>query len=500
VFQSANDHHSGERILSLVKDAGLHTASPIQRQLFPELPSEKDLLIEAGDEEGKALALLFPALIRNERPARELYALILTADRTKLLRSDILLRKLTSKQFKGQQFAVLGTESQAKKELRLISRRLNIIVGTPERIIDHLRRGNLDLSSLSTLVLDVPDEPHREGFEQDAEFILSKIPSRIQTVIFAPHPEKLEFLAAFQRRSTSLTRAQREDYLLHMQLYTCSRNKAEAAARILLGRGRVKNCLLICENNEEAQTLRRLLQVSGVDGQADACIISGGSTENIPMQGINTILFAGILPEIGTIKKLVADTGKDPAEVELLTVCDTDNAECLKTLTTMEEARIMSLEEKAMPSNQEVLKGHIENILNTIKIDEDPEILNSYRSLLRKHVPFFMRSYFAAYLLKESGAKLNLPNEKEKSDRRRKEKMKTLFVSIGKNRKVYPKDLVYLFRSTLSLEKAEIGSVKVLDNYSFVEISELRSQEAISKMDGMEYRGRKITVNYSRKK
>jgi RNA recognition motif-containing protein len=73
-------------------------------------------------------------------------------------------------------------------------------------------------------------------------------------------------------------------------------------------------------------------------------------------------------------------------------------------------------------------------------------------------------------------------------------------VSIGKNRKVYPKDLVGLFCSTLGIDSQSLGSVKVLDNYSFVDIPTPYAQKAIDELDGKDYRGRKITVNFARKR
>ena len=76
----------------------------------------------------------------------------------------------------------------------------------------------------------------------------------------------------------------------------------------------------------------------------------------------------------------------------------------------------------------------------------------------------------------------------------------TLFVSVGKNRKVFPNDLRGLFTSRLELASGEIKNIKILDNYSFIDIPESHASRAIDLLDATDYRGRKITVNYSRKK
>ncbi len=509
MFHFANGHFSAKEIQLLVKEAGFDGNSPLQRQLIPELPHEKDLLIEAGPEEEKELALLLPVIVRKNPASKNVHTLVLTGDSGTLIRAESIFRRLSGKRVRGQQLSVLGQENQARKELKLISRHPNIIVGTPERIIDHLRRGNLELSELKTMILDVPEEPEREGFEQDAEFILSKCSGRIQSVVFASEPDKLEFLKGFQRRPTILKRDKRESCMLQLAHYTVSGECTETTGRILLSRGRVEECLVVFDSRSEAEKLKLFLQRSGISAAllpdlskagTAGCIISPTITGMVPLHGIRAILFSGIFPTAPQVRNIITESGSSPDNVELLVVS-----------SNIEEHNSMNLEEKKLPSDEEVLKGHIENILKTIKIDEDPELLNRYRKIVRKNVPFFMRSYLAAYLLKETGGKLKLSGsgeraKKEPGRRRKKEQMEssggkqTLFVSIGKNRKVYPKDLVQLFRATLSLEKEDVGAVKVLDNYSFVEINESRSQDAIEKMDGMEFRGRKITVNFARKK
>ncbi len=75
-----------------------------------------------------------------------------------------------------------------------------------------------------------------------------------------------------------------------------------------------------------------------------------------------------------------------------------------------------------------------------------------------------------------------------------------LFVSIGRNRRVYPRDLTDLFTETLKLRADEIGSVRVFDKYSFVEIASSRAQEAITQLSGKDFKGRPISVNFAKKR
>lgn len=151
----------------------------------------------------------------------------------------------------------------------------------------------------------------------------------------------------------------------------------------------------------------------------------------------------------------------------------------------------MQNKEENLPINQEMTIQSIGEIVKRIKEEEDPIELNHYRKLIKKNVPLSIRSYFSAYLFKESLA-ANIGKKGNKFTR--------LFISIGKTRRIFPKDLIDLFTTKLNLTKNQIGVVKVLDNYSFLEISSAVAERAISALSGFNYKGRRISVNYARKK
>ena len=78
--------------------------------------------------------------------------------------------------------------------------------------------------------------------------------------------------------------------------------------------------------------------------------------------------------------------------------------------------------------------------------------------------------------------------------------MTSVFIGIGKNRRVFPRDLVALFTEVEGITGDDIGQIKILDNYSFMEINPDRAQTAIDAVNGREFRGRKLNVNYARRK
>lgn len=140
------------------------------------------------------------------------------------------------------------------------------------------------------------------------------------------------------------------------------------------------------------------------------------------------------------------------------------------------------------PSN---LEGFLQEVLRRIKSEADPAELNQVRQIFKKQVPLFMRSYVAAYLLRYGTAR---------PPRRRPDASSTLFISIGKNRRVFPRDLVQFLITAGKVQKHEIGDIKILDNYSFVEVEESKAGGVISLLDGTNFRGRRITVNFAKKR
>ena len=188
------------------------------------------------------------------------------------------------------------------------------------------------------------------------------------------------------------------------------------------------------------------------------------------------------------------------------------------------------------------IKASLESILDEIHSTDNPEELNQLRAIFRKSVPLFSRAYVAAYLLKKAGipgagevpgrrpnpasapaAKREIRPAREPREPRppreprqaaepreiredhaeqnvERENMTTLFVGIGRTRRVYPRDLMGLLIEQCELPKELIGNIKILDNYSFVDIHNDHAQSVIDKLNNSEFRGRTLSVNFAKKK
>jgi hypothetical protein len=193
-----------------------------------------------------------------------------------------------------------------------------------------------------------------------------------------------------------------------------------------------------------------------------------------------------------------------------------------------------------MAFDREKIKQKIAEINEKIGGEADPRLLNEYRVLFKKGISFFRRSWAAAYLLmlydlgqgagnsrKESGSRSragpSLEGEGKKSPRRAEgsgkrdggetsgrtaaprpflaeEESRRLFISIGRNRRVFPREILGLILTRAQVAREDIGMMRILDSYSFVQVRDTAADAVIEALNGTTFRGKTITANYARLK
>ena len=137
--------------------------------------------------------------------------------------------------------------------------------------------------------------------------------------------------------------------------------------------------------------------------------------------------------------------------------------------------------------------SEIDILLQKVKKESDSngiEDLKVYKKIFKRTIPRSMRPWISAYLLRQS--------VKSRSPRTLADAA-SLFISVGRNRKVYPKNLIHLFIHTGKIEREEIGEIKIFDNYSFIEIKAPVARKVIDNLDGINFRGRTLNVNFAKK-
>ncbi|PJG85039.1 DEAD/DEAH box helicase [Conservatibacter flavescens] len=180
-----------EFILSAVSDLGFETPSPIQQACIPHLLNGQDVLGMAQTGSGKTAAFSLPLLAQINPDERYPQMLVMAPTRELAIQVADACEHF-SKNAKGIHIVTLYGGQRYDIQLRALKQGAQVIVGTPGRILDHIRRGTLDLSELRFIVLDEADEMLRMGFIDDVETVMAELPEQHQTALFsATMPEPI---------------------------------------------------------------------------------------------------------------------------------------------------------------------------------------------------------------------------------------------------------------------------------------------------------------------
>jgi hypothetical protein len=163
--------------------------------------------------------------------------------------------------------------------------------------------------------------------------------------------------------------------------------------------------------------------------------------------------------------------------------------------------------------DKEKTKQIISLVLEKIKTEVDLQTLEEYRRLFKKETSLFNRSLAAAYLLMlcDQGKTLQLKDYRkrpassgtdEAPDAQRyplaEEESTRLFFSVGRSRRVFPREILGIINTKTAVPREDIGAIRILDNYSFVQVRDSVAEKIIEALNGMIFRGRPLTVNYAK--
>ena len=173
-----------QSILDAVNQIGFVTPSPIQQETIPHLLEGRDVLGMAQTGSGKTAAFSLTLLSKIDPNARHPQMLVMAPTRELAIQVADACEQFT-KNMKGVRVVTVYGGQRYDIQLRALKQGSQVVVGTPGRILDHIRRGTLDLSALQSIVLDEADEMLRMGFIDDVETVMAELPEDHQTALFS---------------------------------------------------------------------------------------------------------------------------------------------------------------------------------------------------------------------------------------------------------------------------------------------------------------------------
>jgi ATP-dependent RNA helicase DeaD len=182
-------------VLKALDDVGYETPSPIQAKMIPFVLDGRDVLGQAQTGTGKTAAFAMPILSRLDLNQKKPQVLVLAPTRELAIQVAEAFQSYASR-IKGFRVLPIYGGQEYGGQIRQLKRGVHVVVGTPGRVMDHMRKGTLDVSGLKTLVLDEADEMLRMGFIDDVEWVLEQIPEERQIALFsATMPQAIHRIA-----------------------------------------------------------------------------------------------------------------------------------------------------------------------------------------------------------------------------------------------------------------------------------------------------------------
>ena len=173
-----------QNVKRALKEIGYEYATPIQEQASPYVLEGKDVIGQSQTGTGKTASYALPMLEKIDREQKGVQAIILCPTRELATQVADEIRKYTKYEESMKCLAIYGGEP-IERQIQSLKRGVKIVIGTPGRIMDHMRRKTLKLDQIKMVVLDEADEMLNIGFEEDINTILQEVPEQRQTVLFS---------------------------------------------------------------------------------------------------------------------------------------------------------------------------------------------------------------------------------------------------------------------------------------------------------------------------
>jgi len=259
-----------DKIMKAVADMGFEEASPIQAETIPLMMEGKDVIGQAQTGTGKTAAFAIPIIEKIDFENKNLQALILCPTRELVIQVTEEFRKLFKYYFNIAVVPVYGGQ-EIDRQILALKRRPQIVVGTPGRLMDHMRRNTIKLGSVRFVVLDEADEMLDMGFREDMEYILKETPATRQTVMFSATmpPTIVGLMKRYQKDAVQV------DVTCHKvnapkieQIYydVEDRFKPEALARTI-DFYNIKSALVFCNTKIRVDSLVEILRNRGYSAE-----------------------------------------------------------------------------------------------------------------------------------------------------------------------------------------------------------------------------------------
>lgn len=502
-------------VLRAVEEVGYEQPTPIQRQAIPALLAGRDLLAQSQTGTGKTAAFALPMIHRIDPDNRQVQALVLAPTRELAVQVAETIHKLGK--HRGLSDLPIYGGQPIERQLRALRRGVHIVIGTPGRIMDHIRRGTLDLSSVNLLILDEADLMLDMGFIEDIEFILDRLPDEREIALFsATLPPAIRQLAKKYLHNPETLTISRERVTVpevtQSYVETTRQSKLEDLSRIL-DLEQPESAMVFVRTKREADELGESLVGRGYgvavihgdlnqaqreralgafrDGRADLLVATDVASRGLDIPDVSHVINYDIPLDPEAYVHRIGRTARAGRTGDAITFVTPRERGLLRTI---ERLTGVKLKRKSVPSAADIAQRRTETFRNRLRDTVAAGQLEPYLAMVDALGADLDLAEIAAGALKL--AMDEQPGEPLPSDSTPSEDgMERLFVRVGRRDRVSAGDLVGAIANEANISGRDIGSIDIYENFSFVEVPKQYAQRVLSALNQATIRGRRVRVD-----
>ena len=518
-----------DELLSAVKSMGFDEMTEIQEKSIPVIMKGLDIIGRSNTGTGKTAAFGIPVIEKIlQNDSDFIQTLILCPTRELAQQACEEIKKFSKYKNWVKPLAIFGGVS-IDKQIYQLKRGVNIIIGTPGRIIDHINRHTLKLQNLKTIVLDEADEMLQMGFREDIENILQYIPKERQTILFSATmpPEILAITHKYQNNPILIKTNTKSKTVesIEQYYYIVPMGKKFDALDLLLIKNQPKSSMIFCNTKKMVDELTNILVSKGYkaagihgdmkqlqrtsvmnsfkSGKTSILVATDVAARGIDVNGIDAVFNFDLPQDNEYYIHRIGRTGRAGKSGTAYTlVC---NRKQVSDLNMIAKNTKSVIKESELPNKSELVDIEIENYEKFISHLADKKIYKEshdlINSLLEKGWTYENISvYLLNYLF---GAKLqNIPDVKvikynnfylpdNKNINKRTAKVN---INLGKNQKINPNYILGALVDATGISGKSFGKINIHDNFTTVDVPINKIDYIVNSMKNSKINGNRVIV------
>ena len=511
-------------IYRAVKDMGFEVASPIQAKSIPVMRKGCDLIGQAQTGTGKTAAFGIPLLEKIDPKNKKLQAIVLCPTRELAIQVADEIRNL-AKYLHGIKILPIYGGQGIEKQIRSLKSGTQIVIGTPGRVMDHMRRKTIKMDHVHTIVLDEADEMLNMGFREDIEFVLSNVPEERQTVLFSATMPKpiMEITKEFQKNAEYIKVVQKELTVPKIEQYyfeVKQKNKEEVLSR-LLDIYSPKLSVVFCNTKKQVDLLVTALLGRGYfaaalhgdlkqeqrdrvmqgfrAGKTDILVATDVAARGIDVDEVEAVFNYDLPQDEEYYVHRIGRTGRAGREGRAFSFVTGREIYKLKDIMRYCKTKIYA---QKIPSLNDVANTKMETLMDDIEQIIEKEDLNKMLSVIENRINTsdYTAMEMAAALLKHCCGLTDSDKEEEKFDLEfgdtgaEETGMVRLFINIGKKQKARPGDILGAIAGESGMDGDLVGTIDMFDKYTFVEVPREHAKKVLKAMKNVKIKGKTVAV------